>query len=58
VRREFWRHELFWPVVLIVLGSYFLLRNLGLLDWLRADIFLPLVIIALGVWLIVRRSLR
>jgi cell wall-active antibiotic response 4TMS protein YvqF len=44
--------------VLIVLGAYFLLRNLGLLGWLRSDIFWPLVIIALGVWLIVRRGWR
>ena len=54
--REFWRHELFWPGVLIVVGLYFLLRNLGLLDWLRPDIVVPSLIIALGVWLIVRRT--
>ena len=58
MRGEFWRHELFWPVVLIVAGGYFLLHNLGLLDWLRGDIFWPLVIIALGVWLIARRAVR
>ncbi len=52
---RFWRHELFWPAVLIVMGVYFLLYNLGYLWWLRADIFWPLVLIALGVWLIVRR---
>lgn len=52
---QFWRHELFWPGVLIVVGLYFLLHNLGALDWLRADIFWPLVLIALGVWLILRR---
>jgi Domain of unknown function (DUF5668) len=56
--RQFWRHELFWPGVLIVVGAYFLLRNLGLLDWLRSDIFWPLVLIALGAWLIVRRGWR
>ena len=53
--RQFWRHELFWPIVLIVVGLYFLLSNLGWLYWLRADIFWPLVLIALGVWLIARR---
>ena len=52
---RFWRHELFWPAVLIAAGVYFLLSNLGYLWWLRADIFWPLVLIALGVWLIVRR---
>ena len=54
--REFWRHELFWPGVLIVVGLYFLLRNVGLLEWLRPDIVLPILIIALGVWLIIRRT--
>ena len=54
--REFWRHELFWPGVLIVVGLYFLLRNLGLIEWLRPDIVFPILIIALGVWLIVRRT--
>ena len=41
-----------------MVGAYFLLRNLGLLDWLRSDILFPLVLIALGVWLIVRRGIR
>ena len=41
-----------------VLGIYFLLHNLGWLDWLRADIFWPIVLIALGAWLILRRSWR
>ena len=50
-----WRHHLFWPSVLILAGVYFLLENLGLLDWIRADIFWPLVLIAVGVWLIARR---
>ena len=58
MRNQFWRHDLFWPAVLIVIGLYFLLRNLNLLNWLRADIFWPVVLIALGVWLIARRSWR
>ncbi len=58
MRRDFWRHELFWPAVLIIAGGYFLLRNVGLLDWLRGDIFWPLVLIAIGVWLILRRTTR
>ena len=53
-----WRHELFWPAVLVVVGLYFLLHNLGLLNWLRSDVFWPLVLIALGVWLIARRTWR
>lgn len=54
--RQFWRNELFWPSVLIVAGLYFLLRNLGWIDWLRPDIVVPILIIALGVWLIIRRT--
>jgi hypothetical protein len=58
VRNQFWRHDLFWPALLVLAGVYFLLHNLGLLDWLKADIFWPLVLIALGVWLIARRAIR
>ena len=54
--RQFWRHELFWPSVLIVVGVYFLLRNIGWIDWLTPEIVLSLLIIALGVWLIIRRT--
>lgn len=51
-----WRHDLFWPGVLIAAGVLFLLNNLGLLDWLRPEIFWPVILIAIGVWLIVRRT--
>jgi hypothetical protein len=50
---QFWRHELFWPIVLIVAGAYLLLRNLG---YIRDDIFWPVVLIAVGLWLILRRA--
>jgi len=53
-----WRHELFWPSALVVVGVFFLVRNLGWLDWIRGDIFWPLVLIAFGVWLIARRTWR
>ena len=55
---NFWRHPYFWPGVLIVVGAYFLLYNLGALWWLRADIFWPIVLIAIGIWLIVRQRAR
>ena len=53
---QFWRHPYFWPGVIIVVGVYFLLYNLGLLWWVRGDIFWPVVLIALGIFLIVRRA--
>jgi phage shock protein C len=42
-------------IILIVLGAYFLLTNLGVLGNLRWDLFWPAVLIALGVLLLVRR---
>jgi hypothetical protein len=50
-----WRREYFWPVVLVVIGIYFLLNNLNLLSWLRFDVVWPVLLIGLGVWLIFRR---
>jgi hypothetical protein len=55
---NFWRHDYFWPVVLIVLGVYFLLRNLGLIEWLNGNILWPVLLIILGAWLIIRQSTR
>ena len=51
-----WRREYFWPSVLVVLGVYFLLNNIGLLRWLHPNIVWPVVLIGLGVWLIARRA--
>lgn len=42
--------------VLVILGAYFLLNELGLLGWLSSGLFWPLLIIAFGVFLLVRRS--
>ena len=53
---SFWRHQYFWPSVLIVLGVYFLLDNMGLMGWLHPEVVWPVLLIALGVWLLVRRS--
>ncbi len=47
---------MFWPVLLIVAGVYFLLYNVGLLYWLRFDYVWPVALIALGGWLIYRRA--
>jgi hypothetical protein len=43
--------------VLVVVGGYALLKNLGLLPWLRGDILWPLLIIAVGLWLIIGRAI-
>jgi TM2 domain-containing membrane protein YozV len=43
----------FGPILLIVLGALFLMKNFGLFDILRLrDLFFPLVLIGLGVWLL------
>ncbi len=47
---------MFWPGVLIVLGVYLLLNNLGLLWWLRGDVVWPVLLILFGVALIVGRG--
>ncbi len=51
-----WGGGWFWGAVLVLLGAYWLLQNLGYLSWLRGDVLWPLVIILLGVYLIVRRG--
>jgi uncharacterized protein (DUF486 family) len=51
-----WRRDYIWPAILIVLGIYFLLSNLHLIDWLRGDYVWPVLLIALGVFLIFRRT--
>lgn len=43
-------------VLLIVVGLWALLQNLGVLAWVRWDVFWPLVVIAFGIWVIIRRS--
>jgi NhaP-type Na+/H+ or K+/H+ antiporter len=46
----------FWGgIVLVLVGVYFLLLNLGFLNWLSFDIVWPVVLIAIGVYLVVRR---
>jgi len=42
-------------IILIVLGAYFLLSNIGVLSGFRWDIFWPAVLIAIGLLILVRR---
>ena len=56
--QDHWRRRSsgFWVGgLLILLGLYFLLRNLGLLDWLSSEIVWPSVLIGIGLYLVVRR---
>jgi len=41
-------------VILVGLGAFFLLANIGVLSGFRWDIFLPVVLIAIGVLILVR----
>jgi len=41
---------------LLVIGAYYLLQNLGLLNWLPGDVLWPLLLILLGLYLLVRRN--
>jgi len=42
-------------VILIALGAYFLISNLGLLNGFRWDLFWPAVLIAVGLFVLIRR---
>ncbi len=41
--------------ILILIGVYFLLANLGLLNWLDWNIAWPVILIAIGLYLVARR---
>jgi hypothetical protein len=46
----------FWGAALVLIGAYYLLKNLGLLSWLHGDILWPILLIALGVLMLARRA--
>ncbi len=46
---------LWFGVILILLGAYFLLSNIGVLAGFRWDIFWPAVLIAIGLLILIRR---
>jgi drug/metabolite transporter (DMT)-like permease len=53
---SFWRRDYLLPLALVLIGVFFLLRNLNLLDWLDGKYIWPIVLIVLGAWLILRRT--
>lgn len=53
--RRGWGWAPFWGIVLIVVGGYYLLKDLGYLYWVQADVLWPILLIALGVWIVVQR---
>jgi phage shock protein C len=42
-------------IILVLIGAYFLLAELGLFSWVSGAVFWPLLIIGIGVYLLVRR---
>ncbi len=46
------RNRLFWGLVLILLGTLFLLQTMGVLAWSVWAYFWPLVLILLGAWIL------
>lgn len=43
-------------VILILLGAYFLLTQLGIINWIGGAVFWPLAIIGFGVYLLLKRK--
>jgi phage shock protein C len=43
-------------VILVLLGAYFLLSEIGLFNWVSGAVFWPLVIIGIGIFMLVRRN--
>jgi len=51
-----WGGGWFWGAALLVIGAYYLLRNLGLINFISGDILWPLLLILFGIYLLVRRG--
>jgi phage shock protein C len=43
-------------VILVLLGAYFLLSEIGLFNWMSGAVFWPLVIIGAGIYMLIRRN--
>jgi hypothetical protein len=46
----------FWGAALVLIGGYYLLQNLGLLNWVRGDVLWPALLILLGVLMLISRG--
>lgn len=46
------KNSLFWGLILILMGSLFLIDNLGILDINFWDLIWPLLLVALGLWVL------
>jgi phage shock protein C len=42
-------------ILLIFVGIFFLLDNLGLIKWIDKDLLWPIIIIFIGAWLLIKR---
>jgi phage shock protein C len=52
------RHRSLWPgIFLILLGVFFLLDNLHMIDWIDKHLLWPIIIILIGVWLLIKRRI-
>jgi hypothetical protein len=51
-----WGGGWFFGALLVVVGVYYLLQNLGMVRWLRGDVLWPSLLILLGLWLLVGRG--
>jgi phage shock protein C len=43
-------------VILVLLGAYFLLSEIGLFNWMSGAVFWPLVIIGAGIYMLIQRN--
>ena len=53
---NWWGGGWFWGAVLVLIGVFYLLQNLGLLTRIPGDVLWPLLLILLGAYLLLRRS--
>ncbi len=51
-----WGGGWFWGAALLIIGTYYLLQNLGLLKGLPGGVLWPALLILLGLYLLLRRG--